>query len=309
MSDAAVGRPKAAIPSEQADWAQFNPLQAQAKQGPRTVNTVTIFCMAKKIMAEEWRRARGIRKRDPRVAELEKAAREYWDRKRAREEEERRQAAQLEEEHRKILGCVDAFVGAVLEAKQREGIASLEDVEEVIGAAFADLGEVLDVTWAEDGGCSIWLEPWPERRERRARGDARLALRRLSLDAKLKVWAYERVTDPSVLQGKQTDILLRPLRLSLSACGHAQAGTREIEKLRTPEAACDLLVEKVWEIGRILDVAQENGSWKIRFQPWEEVRARKLKKSIKTPIPHYEITVSEDLQEVSCNPLEDKTCP
>lgn len=300
MSDAAIANAEESATPDQTDWAQFNPFQApgQEDQGPRrprSVNTITLFCLARRMMAEEWRRARGIRKRDPRVAKLEKAASEYWTRKREREEEEHRQEARLEEEHSKILACVDGFVDAVLEAKQRDPVASLEDVEEVIAAAFADIGEVLDVTWAEDGGCAIWLEPWPERRERRARGGTRLALRRLSLDARLNVSAYERVTDPAVRQEKQADILLRPLRLS----------SEEIEKLPTPEAAIELLAEKAWEVGRVLGITPEDGSWKIRLQPWEGVRARNLSRSSNGPVPEYEITVSEDLQSISCNPLED----
>ena len=81
----------------EAAWVQFNPWPAKGDEakGPRPVNTVTLFCLAKKIMAQEWRRARGITKRDPRLIELEKSAMEYKARRIKEEQEEQRKAEQI----------------------------------------------------------------------------------------------------------------------------------------------------------------------------------------------------------------------
>ena len=280
-------------------WAQFNPWRSpeeeKKSQEPKSVNTITIFCLAKKIMAQEWRRAKGIKRRDPRAADLEKLAKEYKVRKMEREQEERRQAIELERERRKILDCLGAFVDSALDKRQRKRITSLEQAGDLMAEAFSGLGEVFDVEWPGNGGCTLWLEPWPERRERRARGGVRPALRRVSLDAKLNLLKYERVTDPAVRQEKQGSLLLQPLRLS----------AREIRKLRTPQQARDFLAEKTGEVGRILGITSENGTWKVRIQPWDEIRRHNLNKSSKEPIAVYELTVSKDLQTLSCKCVED----
>ena len=297
VADAQAATMTQPTPPARAGWVQFNPWRTpdQEPQKPRTVSTITIFCLAKKIMAQEWRRAKGIKKRDPRVAEMEKFASEYQGRKIAAEQEKRRQAMQLKKEHDKILECLDRFVEAMLDKRQRKRISSLEQVGELLAEAFRSLAEVFEVEWAEDGGCAIWLEPWPERRARRARGDARPALRRIGLDAKLNISAYEPVTDPVVWQEKRADLLLRPLRLS----------KEDRPRLRTPEEARDFLADRAGEVGRVLSIASENGLWKIRIQPWDEVRVRNLSKSGKGPITEYELTVSKDFQDLSCKHVED----
>jgi len=286
-------------PPAPADWAQFNPWQTpeeeKEQQKPRRLNTITIFCWAKKIMAQEWRRAKGIRKRHPRVVEMERFAKEYKARQVEREQDKHRQAVRLKKDHERILDCLNSFVDSMLDSRQRKRITSLEQVGDLLAEAFGSLGEVFDVEWAEDGGCAIWLEPWPERRARRARGDLWSALRRISLDTRLNISAYERVTDPAVWQEKQKGLLLGPLRL----------GEHEIRKLRTPQQARDLLAEKAGEVGRVLDITSENGRWKIRLQPWDEVRVHNLNKASKRPITEYEITVSKDFQGLSCKRLED----
>lgn len=149
--------------------------------------------------------------------------------------------------------------------------------------------------WSEDGACTIWLEPRPERRERQARGEVRPALRRLTQDSRLNISGYERLNDPAVWEEKQAGLLLRSLRLSKN----------EIRRLRTPQQARDFLAERAWEVGRVMDITSENGSWKIRIQPRDEVRRHNLNKSSKRPIAEYEITVSKDLQSLSCNRQED----
>ena len=281
----------------QADWVQFNPLQAETQdaQGPRRVSTITIFCLAKKMMAEEWRRAKGIRKRDPRVAELERSAGQYQARKIAKQEEKRRQAMCLKQEHDRLLECVDDFVHAMLDRKHRNGVSSLDEVGDLMVAAFGTLGEVVRVEWTEGGGCTIWLEPWPDRSKRRRRGDVQPVLGKLTLDAKLNISAYERVTDPVVRQEKRAGLLLQRLRQS----------TNEIRRLRTGQEVLDFVAQEAWELGRVLDTTLENGWWKIRIQPWDEVRRHNVNTSNNGPIPEYEITVSKDLQTLSCKRLED----
>ena len=301
MSEATAVMP--ATPPVAVAWGQFNPWRSPEKekkqQGPRSVNTITIFMAAKKIMAREWRRARGIKRRDPRATELEKCAGEYKARRVEREQERRRKVIRMKEKRDKILECLDLFVHSILDKRQPKRITSLAQVGELMAEAFTSLGEVIDVEWTDGGGCHIWIEPWPERRARRARGDVRPALHRVSLDARLNISAYEPVTDPAVWEEKRKDLLLRPLRL----------GINEIRKLRTAQEAQDLLAEKAWEVGRVLNIRSEKGSWKIRIQPWDEVRQRNLNRSSKGPITEYELTVSKDLQDLSCKRVEDKTCP
>ena len=281
----------------QADWVQFDPLQAETQdaQGARSVSTITISCLARKMMAEEWRRAKGIRKRDPWVAELERSAGQYQARKIAQQEEKRRQAMCLKQEHDRLLECVDGFVHAMLDRKHRNGASSLGEVGDLMAAAFGTLGEVVCVEWTEGGGCTLWLEPWPDRNKRRRKGDVQPVLGKLTLDAKLNISGYERVTDPAVRQEKRAGLLLQRLRLS----------SDELRTLRTPQEVLDFVAQEAWELGRVLDTTLENGWWKIRMQPWDEVRRHNLNTSNNGPIPEYEITVSKDLQTLSCKRLED----
>ncbi|MFQ5853295.1 MAG: hypothetical protein ACE5JU_22275, partial [Candidatus Binatia bacterium] len=71
-------------------WAQYNPWRKEEeKEGKkqRQVNTATIWCWAKKLIAREWARAKGIKRKDPRIYALEREAAQWREK---REEERKR---------------------------------------------------------------------------------------------------------------------------------------------------------------------------------------------------------------------------
>ena len=81
--------------SNAAGWAQYDPFRKpedckpeDGEEKPKEVSAVTMFMAAKKLMAREWRRARGITKPDPRAVAFEKEACTWEERQREAEQQE-----------------------------------------------------------------------------------------------------------------------------------------------------------------------------------------------------------------------------
>ena len=148
---------------EPAGWVQYNPWKKEGEEKKkRQVNTATIWCFAKRLIAKEWARARGIKTRDPHLYLLEQQAAQWKEKK---EEEERRK-----DKENKRIQKQKRLLERVLQVFREELLGTKEDITlgfatKLLQDSLEEAGEVIDVNWTGDG-CDIWIEPWEEKRLR-----------------------------------------------------------------------------------------------------------------------------------------------
>ncbi len=280
--------------NDAAGWTQYDPFRKPEDCEPEAekaeeVSAATMFMTAKKLMAREWRRARGITKPDPDAVAFEKEASEWEEKQRQAEQRERERLAEGDRQKARVGEYLGRFVDAVLATPKPRRPKSLEDTARLLKEAFEDFGEVFDVEWPDEGGCEIWLEPWATRRARRAAGQTRPSLHRVVLGTKLDVISYELVTDEKLQQRKRQDLLVKPLRFS----------AEELEKLREARNLPEVLAQRMQDVGRMLDVRRTNngtGGWHIYVQPWDQIRDCRLNHRPSTAIQTYGISLGDDLR-------------
>jgi len=167
---------------EPAGWVQYNPWKKEGEEKKkRRVNTATIWCFAKRLIAKEWARARGIKTRDPHLYLLEQQAAQWKEKK---EEEKRRK----EEENKRIQRqkhllerSLQVFGEKLVKTKEN---MTPEFATKLLQDALEEVGEVIDVNWTEDG-CDIWIEPWEEMRLRNLQRRGRPSIVAYELKAKV----------------------------------------------------------------------------------------------------------------------------
>lgn len=117
------------------------------------VNTATIWCLAKRMIAREWARARGIKRPDPRLIVLERQA-SCWKEKKEKEKkrmEEEKLRAQKQKELLKIT----------LQSFKERLLIERENLE----GALQEIGRIIQVN-KSNGGWVAQIEPWEEMRIR-----------------------------------------------------------------------------------------------------------------------------------------------
>lgn len=262
---------------ESIGWVPYRPWREEGEQKKsRRVNTATIFCFAKKLIAKEWRRALGKRREDPRVSALERMA-ASWEQK--KEEEKRRaeeEKIKIEKQKGKVEKYLDIFGGKLLEVKDR---ITTEQATKLFKETLEGVGEVMEVIWTGEG-CEALIEPWEEKRLRRQKRDTLPVIYRLKIDDKLEITSYEPIEDEDVRVRKQKGMLMKPLEISL-----------EPESLKTDgESAIKKLLEnKLEEIGRIVEINRINGGWSAKIEPWEEMRVRNIERGGGPPVITHEV--------------------
>lgn len=151
---------------EPAGWVQYNPWKKDKEEKKeRQVSAATIWCLAKKLIAKEWARARGIKTRDPRLYSLARQAARW---KKKKEEEERRKKEEnksIQRQKELLDRSLQVFGEKLLRTKEK---TSPELATKLLEDSLGEVGEVIDVNWTGNK-CDIWIEPWEEKRLRNLR--------------------------------------------------------------------------------------------------------------------------------------------
>lgn len=264
------------------DWVQFNPhKKEEKKEQPRLLNTATIHGIAKKIMAREWRRAKGIRKQDPRIQNLEREI-ESW-----RERKELEQRIQREKEER-IMKYVKKFNSALNEFSRK----LVNDCEtlyiEKAATIFNDvleeeLGEIFKIDWLQEG-CKVWFEPWEEKRQRRIRRESFPSIFEAVIDGNMDISSFEEVESTEVKSIIIEEALVQSLEDSIE---FGDLNESELEKA---------IEDALSDFGRLATLKRTQKGWTAAVEPWEDVRRRNIERM--SPDPHkytiVNISSSED---------------
>lgn len=139
-------------------WEQYKPdTEFENTNQKKGVNTATIWCFAKNMIAKEWSRALGI-KRDTRLWRLEQQASELRRKKDLEEKKKAAEARKKQEQQARITKLRRILTGF---SKRNKNV----DLEEFLNDKLRQVGRVVYIhTSVKDWSAEV--EPWDEMRQR-----------------------------------------------------------------------------------------------------------------------------------------------
>jgi len=245
---------------------------------PRTINTATVVAIRKKLMAMEWRRAKGITRPDPRIVQFEKESSQWKERRDARKREEAEEKPRTEELRGQLQTCLGIFGKGLCEVRAS---VTPDMATRLFEEAFDTLGEVIDLKWKKDG-CRAVIEPWEEKKLRRREHLPEPILYELCIDQELNISSYEKIKDEKRKRAERARHFLKPLM--------------SVIREKSPQVGIEVLEEGLSEAGRIVTLNQEGDRWRAVVEPWEEMRARNIERGGQPPIVMYALKFDTDLQ-------------
>jgi len=256
-------------------WSQFAPFKREKKR-VKSLNTATIWLMARKEIAAVWREARGTpKKKNQQVERLEREAAVYWEKQ---EEEKRRQEevkARFEEQKGKVTGALEIMGQRLLEQKDN---LTTEKAGALIEDAFAPTGKIYSVDWREDG-CNIRFEPWDER-WRRSNRPKLPVIYNLKINDRLEIVACDIIEDEKSVAEQQVALLERELQKKESG------ESLDEEFLGVDEEDIKAGIEKkIEKVGRIIELKKlKEGAWLATVELWDQMKIRNVERKGEGPI-------------------------
>jgi len=264
------------------DWKPYQSKQDDGEKKPESLNTASIARIARKIMAREWASALGGgRSYDSEQVGIEREAVQYKQKKAAETERKELEQQRAHKQRTALEKALRSFGRSLL--KPPKSITS-ESAETLLGDALSEVGEPISITWQPDG-CRILLEPWEEKRSRRENGETLPAVFQATVDDNLMLTSYQKIEDPLLLRQTSNDIIIKKIRLNFR---------------KSPGQDFHAFENAVAEGGRIIQSMEIDEGWKIKFEPWEEMRKRNLERKGRPPIVTNVIRADKDFTHISC---------
>ena len=289
------------------NWIPYGGTQAGKKKKvkPITLNTATIWCMGRKMMAREWAKAKGITKRDPRVVALEREAASYGERQEEEKRKKEEERLRVLEQKRKIEEPLRIFGDRLLAKKEEDGRLTSKIVNDLLEEILGDAGMIYEINWLKDG-CEVWLEPWDERRMRQKMQETEPAIYRLVIDDNLDIVSYELVRDQELKEEKRKELLVKDLQEIEVRAASAEEGIL----FEDEEEVKRFLEEKLSKIGRIEEFRKwTRMSWTALVESWDEMRKRNTERKGEPPIVTERILARVVKGKLVVVPLKDADKP
>ncbi|ODS34293.1 MAG: hypothetical protein SCARUB_00552 [Candidatus Scalindua rubra] len=252
------------------------------KKPPKMLNTATIWCMGRKMMAREWAKAKGITKRDPRVLALEREAKEWGERKEEEERKKEEDRLRALEQRRKIEEPLRILGDRLLAEKEEKGQLTKKIVNDLLDETLGDVSRIYEINWLKDG-CEIWVEPWEEKRMREKMQETEPVIYKLVVDDNLEIVSYDLVTDQELKKKKIREFFGKDLQEIETKA--SLASVEEGLVVEDEEEAKKFLEEKLSKIGRIEEFKKwTHMGWTALIEPWDEMKKRNLERKGDPPI-------------------------
>ena len=273
-------------------WMQFSPWRKEAKEEkPKLLNTATIWCMARKMIAQEWRRARGIKKKDFSLDLLEREAAVWKEEKEAQRIKQQEADIRFRKHKEKIDEALRIVGQRMLEEKDN---LTSRGAARFIEDAMESMGKVYNVEWKNDG-CDVWIEPWEERQSGQKRGETLPVIYGLRINENLEMVSYELVEDEKIRRKQKERILANQLE-------------KLVDEKPLGEDEQDIkasLKKRIDQVGRLIELkGQEKNTWIAIVEPWEEVRRRNIERKGQGPVVTEAILVKCVGGTVIASPIE-----
>jgi len=264
------------------NWKPYKSEQGEVKSKPKNLNPASIAAIARKIMAREWAMALGRggnveSEKDAIDRKLEQFRQKNAAERERKEIEEKRAGKQ----RKGLEEALRSFGRALL--KTPKPVTS-ETAEALLDESLTEAGELINITWQQDG-CYIFIEPWEEKRLRRKTGEILPAVFQAIVDDNLMLSSYKRVEDAELLRQTQNEIILRNILSSFK---------------RSPQQDLHAFEDAVAEVGRIIRTTKSDDDWKIKVEPWEEMRKRNVELGGGPPVVTYILKADNDFEHITC---------
>jgi len=120
---------------------------------------------------------------------------------------------------------------------------------------------------------------------RRKNGNPIPALFQATIDDNFILSSYQKVIDPQLLQESRAHLIIKNILISFR-----KSAGRNFHALQ----------DAVAEGGRIIQSMKTDGGWKIKLEPWEEMRMRNVERNGRPPIVTYVINADKVFNHISC---------
>lgn len=263
------------------DWKRYQSEQGKGKKKVNNLNTASIALMARNLMAREWAMALGQRIFNSERAFIERKTEEYGKKEAAERERKAIEEQKTLKQRAALERALRSFGRDLLESPKP---ITPEAAETLLEKALIEAGECIQIAW-QPNGCDIFIEPWEERRMRREIGKPIPALFQATVDHDLMLSSYQKVKDPQLLQQTRAHLISKNILLSFR---------------KSTENDFHAFEDAVTEGGRIIQSMKTDGGWKIKLEPWEEMRSRNVERKGQPPIVTYVVNADKDLNHISC---------
>ena len=263
------------------DWQPCQSEQGEGKNKVKDLNTASIARLARKIMAREWAMAlgRGMGVENGQ-ATIERGVEEYRKKKAAEREMKEIEGQRANKQRAAMEAALWAFGRNLLKIPKP---VAPEAAETLLEEALSEVGDTIRITWHADG-CHILLEPWEERRLRNKAGEPLPAVFQATIDVNLMLSSYQKIEDPQVLQQTQNALISKNIMINF------RDSPRDLHAFE----------DAVAQGGRIIQSMKMDSGWKIKLEPWAEIRRRNIERKGRLPIVTYVINADKDFNRISC---------
>ncbi len=253
------------------NWTQFAPFKRE-KEKARPLNTATIWLMARKEIAQVWRDAKGVKKRNPRIDGLEREAAMYGQKQEDEKLRQEKARAEFEKQKANVNEVLKIVGQKILEEKDNR---TAEKAASLFEDAFGATGKVYDVQWREDG-CDIWIEPWEKRWSRQNRELP--TIYKIGINDELGMVSYDLVEDEEARQKVNEEMLASRLNQLDESGGEEFLGVDE-EYIKAG------IEKKIEKVGRITELKRlKENVWLATVELWDQMRIRNVERKGEGPI-------------------------
>jgi len=273
-------------------WMQYSPWRQEGKKKtPKLLNTATIWCMAKRMIAQEWRRARGTKKKDFGLDRLQREVATWEERKKAQKIQQQEAQARLRKHKEKFDEALRIIGERMVQGKDNlTSKGALRLIEDAMG----DIGKVYNVEWRNDG-FDVWIEPWEEKWPRQKRGETLPVIYRLRINDNLEMVSYELVEDKEIRREQTEKMLANQIEKSVDE--KCLEGDEQDIKAS--------LKKRIDQIGRLIELKrQKENIWIATVEPWEEMRRRNIERKGQEPVVTEAILVKCVGGTVTASPIK-----
>jgi len=250
-------------------WMQYSPWRKEGKKKtPKLLNTATIWCMARRMIAQEWRRARGTKKKDRGLDRLQREVAAWEERKVAEKIQQQEAEARFRKHKEKFDEALRIIGERMVEEKDNlTSTGALRLIEDSMGG----IGKVYNVEWRNDG-CDVWIEPWEEKWPRQKRRETLPVIYRLRINDNLEMVSYELVEDKKIRREQKERVLVNQLEKSVLLEEDEQDIKASLKK-------------RIDQIGRLIELKKQGENiWIAAVEPWEEMRRRNIERKGQEPV-------------------------
>lgn len=270
-------------------WMQYSPWRKEGKKKtPKLLNTATIWCMARRMIAQEWRRARGTKKKDRGLDRLQREVAAWEERKVAEKIQQQEAQARFRKHKQKFEEALKTIGERMVEEKDNlTSTGALRLIEDAMGG----IGKVYNVEWRNDG-CDVWIEPWEEKWPRQKRGETLPVIYKLRINDNLEMVSYELVENKKIRREQKERVLVNQLEKSVLLEEDEQDIKASLKK-------------RIDQIGRLIELKrQEENIWIAIVEPWEEMRKRNIERKGQEPVVTEAILVKCVGGTVTASPIK-----